>query len=98
MCWCYWPSVSELEERQQGDELKMNFGYTLVVQARNIWSEKRNVTITSDFYLDTPNMNKGNHVNVVTESFVGFHKCYDARLFMMHPKLKPKPFRHLGSY
>ena len=66
MCWCYWPSTDELEEEKWGDALKMNFDYTLIVEAMNIWSQKRNITIISAFEKDTTNMKIGNRVNVVT--------------------------------
>ena len=66
MCWCFWPSVDDFKEDEWPYELKLNFDYTLVVEAMNIWSQKRNITILSDFVLKTQNMSAGNHVNVVT--------------------------------
>lgn len=67
MCWCFWPSSGEVYKKDEWPyDFQMNFDYTLVVEAMNIWSQKRNITILSDFVLKTQNMSAGNHVNVVT--------------------------------
>ena len=66
MCWCYWPSYDDLEEDQWSNALKMNMDYTLVVEAMNIWSQKRNITTITTFDIDTRDRKIGNRVNVVT--------------------------------